>query len=1247
MFLFDNKLTNLKQVINNNNLIECNLIQEINKAGQLSFIADLSLYKKIDDGDMIVVHDKDDEYLLFRVVKKEALNDRCSILAVEYGYYCLSVVDYIKDYRPKDKSFQSVLKEILKNTGWTLGKVDNFSNYTGTFYYQTPLECLSVLGEAKGCEFKFTVSMANNQITSKRLNVYKHIGQHLHKQFTLGMNALEIVAESDSLDIYKRALGRGKGEEVGNGYGRRIEFTDVVWSKVKGNPVDKPKGQNWVEEEISGDNYTLPADQKPMKIVIFEDETDPAKLLQKTYDWLINNNRPKLQLKTSVAEAGDLNLGDYVFVTRPDINLRYETRVFRIKRNLLNPKLTTVEFGDNIAITPMDKVTNVSNRVDIVDNKIDKVQEDISIVDSTGVKVNYGNSEPKDKKKGDIWFYTTEDGEEILLRWDGEKWVRVVDNKIIEEIETTVDNAMKESEQAKQDALNAVQKVDEAVQKVTETNEKLDQVNIEVDYVTNRVDAVDTNIGKINTDISSINSKVDELQIIQPNLIGTKDPMIQLKCYPNGATSSNNNGYAKFTGDCNGQEILPVSDIMLSKPQGTKITQQIEINTDGTLSALKFTFYNGSHNEVDATIIDKGNGTYIAHASWTFPNENNTRMIDIKSLTASGATYVQFRRPKVEEGEYTPYELSASEVDKVVSTVEQTASGLREQVQDNKGNILEVKKNMQGVQTTVQNNTGEISSLKQQANIMSSKIQDNKNNISKVTQTASNVQTQVSNLENKTNTKFTQIEDMIALQAQKDGLNYPQVSKMKDVQDLYELSDKQTWQDIYVFENTLEDGTLKYIIRVGNLGMSKGEKKGIRLKEYLDVTGASQFTLQFKSVLRANDTSCAKGYCYIVEYDENKRMLANNFNWIKYDYVDTEYTNTYKQVLNPDTKYVRPVYVFESTGKTFDFDLYDFFCYTNTSGLSAQVGIMTDNISLSVKKDEVINSINVSTEGVTIAGNKVHITGQTTIDNAVIKDAMISNISASKITAGTIDASKINVININANNIIGNKTQFVQSAWNSISSNVTISGNGIKAGSSGREVRLDSNGLNWKKSDGTGLAYFGNSWAIDKKMETLSWISEPGEYIGLAHRYGGETIATRYLTLEPSGRISFESGGKVGFGGKDAYFMTSVFNGNIWPSINGASKKAGVGFGNSALYLFDEKSYMSLNDIRVGKLQSLTFPDGRKLDLRSGTISGTNVGFITGVNDVGIAWSGGDLYFHNNYHNGWIKFEDILKKIKW
>jgi len=78
----------------------------------------------------------------------------------------------------------------------------------------------------------------------------------------------------------------------------------------------------------------------------------------------------------------------------------------------------------------------------------------------------------------------------------------------------------------------------------------------------------------------------------------------------------------------------------------------------------------------------------------------------------------------------------------------------------------------------------------------------------------------------------------------------------------------------------------------------------------------------------------------------------------------------------------------------------------------SQITQLAGDIDLRVGKNDIISQINLSTEGVLIAGEKVHITGQTIIDDAVIttaniKDAAITSakitsIEADKISAGTI-----------------------------------------------------------------------------------------------------------------------------------------------------------------------------------------------------------------------------------------------------
>lgn len=103
----------------------------------------------------------------------------------------------------------------------------------------------------------------------------------------------------------------------------------------------------------------------------------------------------------------------------------------------------------------------------------------------------------------------------------------------------------------------------------------------------------------------------------------------------------------------------------------------------------------------------------------------------------------------------------------------------------------------------------------------------------------------------------------------------------------------------------------------------------------------------------------------------------------------------------------------------------------------SQITQLKDDVNLRVSKNDVVNQINISNEGILIDGRKVHITGNTSIDNAVIKntmiansaintaqiadaainDAKIANLNGNKIVAGSIAANKIDVNDLIANGI--------------------------------------------------------------------------------------------------------------------------------------------------------------------------------------------------------------------------------------
>lgn len=66
---------------------------------------------------------------------------------------------------------------------------------------------------------------------------------------------------------------------------------------------------------------------------------------------------------------------------------------------------------------------------------------------------------------------------------------------------------------------------------------------------------------------------------------------------------------------------------------------------------------------------------------------------------------------------------------------------------------------------------------------------------------------------------------------------------------------------------------------------------------------------------------------------------------------------------------------------------------TDREATASQITQLSDSINLKVSKNDVVNQINLSTEGVLIAGNKIQIVGTTYIADAVIKSGNIADLA--------------------------------------------------------------------------------------------------------------------------------------------------------------------------------------------------------------------------------------------------------------
>lgn len=437
MFLLDHQ-QQVKKWLTDKDFVEAVLTEQINAADELKFSLPLKDRLPVSLCFAVIPRPRHDDYLMLKIIQEQVQSDRIQYTCIEAAYDELKSYHFIKDIRPQDRPASYMLQAALEGTRWEVGQVyDNGTNSTN-FYYINTLEAIQKIVNLFGLEAAFSVSLdaQKAQVVRRQVNLYSQQGERTGKRFEYGSNLLTVEREENTESLVTALIGRGKGEAVYNdgdgngnaedqapdGYGRRINFADVVWSKAHGNPVDKPQGQEYVEDPDATAAYGFDDGKPRIGIEVFEDITDPNELINATWKALQVLKRPKVSFKANVMDVGDLGLGDTVAIIRHDIQIEYFTRVYKVDHNLLDEQQNTIELGDNLNSNSM------TSTIASMGGAIDKVQETASYAATSANGKNknyYSQAQPAYGVEGDLWYKDLGNGETELYQFHNGNWILI------------------------------------------------------------------------------------------------------------------------------------------------------------------------------------------------------------------------------------------------------------------------------------------------------------------------------------------------------------------------------------------------------------------------------------------------------------------------------------------------------------------------------------------------------------------------------------------------------------------------------------------------------------------------------------------------------------------------------------------------------------------------------------------------------------------------------------------------------
>lgn len=471
-----NKNQSTIKAISTKHLIEAKYTEQINAANQLTFSVPLKnrLSKKV----FYALFQKPDssDFLMFKINDESIQNDRIIYTGIDAAYDELKAYGYIKDIRPVKRTALEILQQVLKGTRWEPGNIPTTSPIDTNFYYQNYLDCIQQIAKLFNFELTFTYNFDTRlqRISSRKVNFYLQQGKRTGKRFEYGSNLLEVTREEDSQEIYTALVGRGKGEEqtdeetgeATGGYGRRINFSDVVWNKANGDPADKPAGQEFIEDPEATKVFGYDDGKPRTGIVVFEDIEDPTELLQATWTALKSSERPKASFKANVTDVGNLGLGDTIAIIRHELQIEYFTRVYKVTHDLQNKQNNVIEMGDDLS---GKSLTSYVSDIGVTAQQASNQATSASVMANSKNKNYYSTTKPPIADEGDNLFLNLENGEFEYWVWHNHQWEFVQSTQDLRNVEQNVKQAQQGLNEAKADIEKNKNEANEAITTINQT----------------------------------------------------------------------------------------------------------------------------------------------------------------------------------------------------------------------------------------------------------------------------------------------------------------------------------------------------------------------------------------------------------------------------------------------------------------------------------------------------------------------------------------------------------------------------------------------------------------------------------------------------------------------------------------------------------------------------------------------------------------------------------------------------------
>lgn len=1027
---------------------------------------------------------------------------------------------------------------------------------------------LSVCTQFDHAELSFSFEVSNNRISKKFINIHKKRGAETNITLSLDRDVENIVTTESILNL-RTGLRCFGGTPEGSDSPltlRGFSYDDGTFY-VQGDKV-----LNRVANQIWTRYLTETGDDEGYIVGLFEYDTlSQSELCNRAVNHLKSVSEIEQNFEVSISKLPDnVRIGDTVHVVDADDNLFLEARILKLEKSRSNNKAVAT-LGDYLI-----KSSNISARLKVMADAIQRNRRQTEIVAANGTKVNTGREEPESKKVGDIWFRENPDGTVDTVRWDGTNWTLFASDIEGKNIAQKADQALQDVADAKHAADEAFNKGLEAIAAGKEAEiaaeaakELAEQAAQDAEEAKSAADAIAMDVEGVKTDVSAIAENVstisDKAEEAYGKASAVEEQTATLETSVNGITGrltdieETADGTARkvneleVTVDGQRQTIASVQETADSALNKANV---IETTVDGVKQTLTSVeqwqndFSLGGRNYFKDSHIERTHvNEFLNHSTWDLApliDEHGVDRYYTVSFDLKTAVEGQIR-VYAQNGSGTRYNIgthfvnATTEYQRFEITFKPEKSGSFEtetrsllaffgtygtgviptarNLKFEMGNApsdwspapedMATVTKVNQIESTVNGTIQTVSQVKETADSALAKA-------TQVETTAEGLKTTVSAVETTATsalTKATQVEQTA------NGIRQTVTEVQEAIADVVNIFPDPKFQQ-QVPKPIVEGSNMVITYDANGLVINNTNASTRQRIYWLSPPLSLSVGKTYNVKMRVNSGTGNREFEVGTGSGENLKFTLADLEpiWISGTIKTTVFTGFSIWVPAGTALRIRELYIYEA----------------NTNITSSQITQLSDNINLKVEKNDVVNQINISTEGILIAGNKVHITGTTTIDNGVIRtahivdaaitDAKISNLSANKIRTGTLDAGIVNVINLNADNIKSGKISAIDIVGSSFTNAFSYTSGGVTY--TGTTVMQDGNVI---------IRRTGSDGSV--------WVTRLDRELGFEDNYQVSATSPARITRLGMGRLFMAESGVGG------YLPARALNASSWVNL--------------------------------------------------------------------------------------------------